>query len=106
MRGEKVTKQAQLELQIFNENDLLPPCEADMDVAANYLRVKAADAIDDARRACERNQNEKATRELQALKKKIELDPQLKVAAQQTFLDLEQASQACERKNFSSHGQK
>ncbi|CAD8154119.1 unnamed protein product [Paramecium pentaurelia] len=106
VNGTVITKQTSLTLTFFNEDELINQNEADLDVYAQYFRVKGTEVIDEARKACEQNKNEDAQKLIDNMLIQIQKNPN--VAAQCTGIiqDLQQAKQASARTSYSLFGQK
>ncbi|CAD8154111.1 unnamed protein product [Paramecium pentaurelia] len=82
VNGTVITKQTSLTLTFFNEDELINQNEADLDVYAQYFRVKRTEVIDEARKACEQNKNEDAQKLIDNMLIQIQKNPN--VAAQCT----------------------
>ncbi|CAD8119435.1 unnamed protein product [Paramecium primaurelia] len=106
VNGTVITKQTSLTLTFFNQDEQINQNEADLDVYAQYFRVKGTEVIDEARKACEQNKNEDAEKLIDNMLIQIQKIPN--VAAQCTGIiqDLQQAKQASARTSYSLFGQK
>ncbi|CAD8103460.1 unnamed protein product [Paramecium primaurelia] len=102
-----ITKRASLDLNFFNfDEQINENIYPDLDVYAQYFRVKGTEVIDEARKACEQNKNEDACKLIDNMLIQIQQNPN--VAAQCTGIiqDLQQAKQASTRTSYDLFGQK
>ncbi|CAK64169.1 unnamed protein product (macronuclear) [Paramecium tetraurelia] len=106
INGAIITKQTSLTLTFFNQDEQINQNESDIDVYAQYYRVKGTEVIDDARKACEQNKNEDAQKLIDNML--IQIQKNQNVAAQCTGIiqDLQQAKQASSRNTYNLFGQK
>ncbi|CAD8154004.1 unnamed protein product [Paramecium pentaurelia] len=102
-----ITKRASLDLNFFNfDEQINENIYPDIDVYAQYIRVKGTEVIDEAGKACEQNKNEDACKLIDSMLIQIQQNPN--VAAQCTGIiqDLQQAKQASTRTSYDLFGQK
>ncbi|CAD8191541.1 unnamed protein product [Paramecium octaurelia] len=106
VNGVIITKQTSLTLTFFNQDEQINQNESDIDVYAQYYRVKGTEIIDDARKACEQNKNEDAQKLIDGML--IQIQKNQNVASQCTGIiqDLQQAKQASARNTYNLFGQK
>ncbi|CAD8154116.1 unnamed protein product [Paramecium pentaurelia] len=105
--GSIIKKKANLDLNLFNVDEQINEnIYPDIDVYAQYFRVKGTEVIYEASKACEQNKNEDAQKLIDNMLIQIQKNPN--VAAQCTGIiqDLSQAKQASARTSYNLFGQK
>ncbi|CAD8066229.1 unnamed protein product [Paramecium sonneborni] len=104
--GNVIKKQDSLTLTFFNLDEQINQNEQDIDVYAQYFRVKGTEVIDQARKACEQNKNEDAQKLIDNMLIQIQKNQNVAAQCGGIIQDLQQAKQASERQSYNLFGQK
>ncbi|CAD8149367.1 unnamed protein product [Paramecium octaurelia] len=106
INGTIIMKQTSLTLTFFNQDEQINYNESDIDVYAQYYRVKGTEVIDDARKACELNKNEDAQKLIDNMLIQIQKNQNVASKCTGIIQDLQQAKQASARNTYNLFGQK
>ncbi|CAD8066226.1 unnamed protein product [Paramecium sonneborni] len=104
--GNVIKKQDSITLTFFNLDEQINQNEQDIDVYAQYFRVKGTEVIDQARKACEQNKNEDAQKLIDNMLIQIQKNQNVAAQCGGIIQDLQQAKQASERQSYNLFGQK
>ncbi|CAD8066225.1 unnamed protein product [Paramecium sonneborni] len=107
VNGSFIIKKTKMMLTFFNlDEQINQNINLDIDVYAQYFRVKGTEVIDQARKVCEQNKNEDAQKLIDNMLIQIQKNQNVAAQCGGIIQDLQQAKQASERQSYDLFGQK
>lgn len=107
MNGQQLKGESTFSITLLNHNEEIPEINENIDVIENYLRVKAADVIEENMKKAEQQKYEEAQQGIEEMIQSIQHNPRARKEKMESLVnDLQVIKQKCSKQEYAYEGKK